>query len=293
MFSTIKEKWQQILLFMKNEFEIMDISFNTWLAPLKPYALIDDKLYIIVSEDNEQIKQIIKKKYEDLLGIAIHAVARTNVTPVFILENEKDDISIYQPRTEVQPKDDFNELIKRNGLNPNYTFYNFVSGKSNELAHAASLAVAENPGREYKLLYIYGGVGLGKTHLMHAIAIFILKNNPSAKILYTTSENFVNDYVNSLQKKNADAFRNRYRNLDVLLIDDIQFIADKDGTQEEFFNTFNSLYNNNRQIIISSDKPPRDINNLEDRIKSRFEGGMMVDIQPPNFETRMAILRKK
>ena len=293
MFSTIKEKWQQILLFMKNEFEIMDISFNTWLAPLKPYALIDDKLYIIVSEDNEQIKQIIKKKYEDLLGIAIHAVARTNVTPVFILENEKDDISRYQPRTEVQPKEDFNELIKRNGLNPNYTFYNFVSGKSNELAHAASLAVAENPGREYKLLYIYGGVGLGKTHLMHAIAIFILKNNPSAKILYTTSENFVNDYVNSLQKKNADAFRNRYRNLDVLLIDDIQFIADKDGTQEEFFNTFNSLYNNNRQIIISSDKPPRDINNLEDRIKSRFEGGMMVDIQPPNFETRMAILRKK
>ncbi len=294
MFSTIEQKWQDILLFMKNEFDIMDISYDTWLVPLKPYSIIGDKLYIIASDDNDQIRQIVKKKYEDLLSVAILKVTDQKLTPVFILETESSDISrMMEPVNEVPKTDSFNELIKKNGLNPNFTFYNFVSGKSNELAYAASLAVAESPGQEYKLLYLYGGVGLGKTHLMHAIAIFILKNNPKARILYTTSENFLNDYIDSMRNKTPEQFRNRYRNLDVLLIDDIQFIAGKGGIQEEFFNTFNALINNNRQIIISSDKPPRDINDLEDRIRSRFEGGLMVEIEPPNFETRMAILRKK
>ncbi|MDO4961009.1 MAG: chromosomal replication initiator protein DnaA [Eubacteriales bacterium] len=292
MISVIKNKWQDILLFMKNEFEITDISYNTWLVPLDPYLVSDDNLYIIISDNYEQIKQIISKKYKDLLSIAILKVTGLKLNIIFILENEKNNIASI--KTAPEPvKNDFNDLIKRNGLNPNFTFYSFVSGKSNELAQAASLAVAENPGREYKLLYLYGGVGLGKTHLMHAIAIYILKNDPSAKVLYTTSENFINDLVNSLRSHTEENFRNKYRNLDVLLIDDIQFIAGKESTQEEFFNTFNTLYNNNKQIIISSDKPPKDINNLDDRIKSRFEGGMIVDIQPPNFETRMAILRKK
>ena len=293
MFSTIVQKWQEILFFMKSEFEIMDISYDTWLVPLKPYSIIGDKLYIIASEDNDQIRQIVNKKYENLLSIAVLKVTELKLTPVFILETEVNDIARIDSVAETPKADSFTELIKRNGLNPNFTFYNFVSGKSNELAYAASLAVAESPGQEYKLLYLYGGVGLGKTHLMHAIAIFILKNNPNARILYTTSENFLNDYIDSMRNKTPEQFRSRYRNLDVLLIDDIQFIAGKGGIQEEFFNTFNALINNNRQIIISSDKPPRDINDLEDRIRSRFEGGMMVEIEPPNFETRMAILRKK
>ena len=293
MFSTIEQKWQEILLFMKNEFEIMDISYDTWLVPLKPYSIIDDKLYIIASEDNDQIREIVRKKYEQILSVTILKVCELKLEPVFILETEAPNISKMEPVPASPKTDSFTELIKKNGLNPNFTFYNFVSGKSNELAYAASLAVAESPGQEYKLLYLYGGVGLGKTHLMHAIAIFILKNNPQARILYTTSENFLNDYIDSMRNKTPEQFRNRYRNLDVLLIDDIQFIAGKGGIQEEFFNTFNSLINNNKQIIISSDKPPRDINDLEDRIRSRFEGGLMVEIEPPNFETRMAILRKK
>ncbi len=290
----IINKWQDILLFMKSEFEIMDISFDTWLKPLKPYRMVDGKLYIIASEDNETIRDIVTKKYKDLLDIAVQKVTGIKVTPVFITEEEIDSIRSYSAEeTREEKKNDFTDIIRKNGLNPNFTFETFVSGKSNELAHAASLAVAESPGSLYKLLYLYGGSGLGKTHLMHAIAIYILKSNPNAKILYITSENFMNEYVNSIRNNTPDKFRDKYRTLDVLLIDDIQFIAGRDSTQEEFFNTFNTLYSNNKQIVISSDKPPKDINNLEERIKSRFEGDMMVDIKPPNFETRMAILRKK
>lgn len=297
MYSTIQNKWQDILMFIKTQFDVMDISYTSWVEPLKPYTLVNDKLYVLLGEanDNETVKTIVSRKYTDYLAIAIQKVTGIKATPVFILSSETADISKMNTSSDqpAPPKDDFNELIKRNGLNPNFTFYNFVSGASNSVAHAASLAVAENPGREYKLLYLYGGVGLGKTHLMHAIAIYILKNNPSARVLYTTSENFINEYINSIKNGTPEAFRNKYRSLDVLLVDDIQFFADKDNTQEEFFNTFNSLYNNNKQIVVSSDKPPRDINNLEERIKSRFEGGLIADIQPPNFETRMAILRKK
>ena len=166
-------------------------------------------------------------------------------------------------------------------------------GNSNKMAHAASVAVAESPGDIYKILYLYGGVGLGKTHLMHAVAHYILKNNPKAKVLYNTCETFMNDYIESIQNKKAAEFRKKYRNLDVLLIDDIQFMAGKESTQEEFFHTFNSLYERNKQIIITSDKTPKEIDDLEERLRSRFEGGLVVDIQPPDFETRMAILRKK
>ncbi|MDD5832357.1 MAG: chromosomal replication initiator protein DnaA [Clostridiales bacterium] len=295
MLDIIINKWQDILFFIKDQFEITDISFNTWLTPTRPYLLDEERLYIIVSEDNNLFKNYITKYYKDHISIAVQAVAGIKVEPVFILSNEADSIGKNDADIESPDTNDFNDLIRRNGLNPKYTFYSFVPGKSNELAHAASIAVAENPGKDYKLLYLYGGVGLGKTHLMHAIAIYILKNNPKARILYVTSENFMNEYINSIKDKSntPEKFRNKYRNLDVLLIDDIQFIAGREGTQEEFFNTFNTLYDNDKQIIISSDKPPRDINNLEERIKSRFEGGMMVDIQPPNFETRMAILRKK
>ncbi len=295
----VKEKWPDILRFMQDEFYILNVQYETWLLPLEPYKLINGKLYIVVNNyNNQSIIKIIANKYSEMLSIAIKNVAGIDdVELVFIQSGQKDEISDDGSKGTVDPKEEikhsFNDIIKRNGLNPKYTFGSFVCGKSNELAQAASLAVAENPGQEFKILYLYGGVGLGKTHLMHAIAIYILKNDPDAKIIYTTTENFTNEYIDSIKKNTSEEFRQKYRTADVLLIDDIQFIANKESTQEEFFNTFNTLFNKNKQIVISSDKPPKDINNLEDRIRSRFEGGMIVDIQPPNFETRMAILRKK
>lgn len=297
MFDSILDKWPDILYFMANQFDLItQMSFETWIEPLKPYKLIGDKLYIIASDNsNPLIVEIVTKKYHDYLRLAILKVTNLDIDPVFIIESDKEKIydntglaNLNKPE-----KKSFNDLLKEKGLNPKYTFFSFVSGKSNELAHAAALAVAENPGQEYKMLYIYGGVGLGKTHLMHAIGSYILKNNPETNVIYASSETFTSEYVDSIVRKNSDDFRKKYRSADVLMIDDIQFIANKEGTQEEFFNTFNTLFNNNKQIVITSDKPPKDINNLEERIRSRFEGGMIADIEPPDFEMRMAILRKK
>ena len=296
MADIIKEKWTDILDFMKSEFEMTEVSFNTFLLPMKPLKR-DGSNYVIIATKNPAIIGIVKKKFENLLPVAIHSITGEEVTPVFILEEEAENFSSGQ---KAEPAvDPYLEAVRNSNLNPKYTFDSFVSGKSNELAHAAALAVAENPGSDYKILYIYGGVGLGKTHLMQAIGHYILKKEPKQKILYVSSETFINDYIESMVKnKNGDMnpgkFREKYRKEpDVLLIDDIQFIAGKEGTQEEFFHTFNELYDHNKQIVITSDKSPKEINNLEDRIRSRFEGGLVVDIQAPDFETRMAILRKK
>ena len=292
-FETIKEKWRDILNLMKEEHDIMKVSFSTWLMPLKPYALMGDELIVLVPEDG-YIK-ILQKKYLLFLKVSIEEVTGIPVEVRFMVEEEAEAL-VNQRNGNAASRVDFTKALLNANLNPRYTFDTFVVGSSNNLAHAASLAVAESPGELYNPLYIYGGAGLGKTHLMHSIAHFILRNNPEAKIRYVTSETFINEFVDSIRNKNnlsPAEFRQKYRELDVLLIDDIQFIVGKEGTQEEFFHTFNTLYENKRQIVIASDKPPKDIDNLADRLRSRFEVGLIVDIQMPDYETRMAILRKK
>lgn len=298
MIEKLQEKWDDILNFLKKEHEISDVSFKTWLLPLKLYSFQNNTLSILVPE--KDFLSYVQKRYTRLLQITIEEVTGISCDVAFIAaddveqkepESEKDSLIHSANKQEVSLS-----LIQNANLNPRYTFDTFVVGANNNLAHAASLAVAESPGEIYNPLFIYGGVGLGKTHLMHSIAHFILKNNPKAKILYVTSEKFTNELIDAIRNKNnisTTEFREKYRNNDVLLIDDIQFIIGKESTQEEFFHTFNALYESKKQIIISSDKPPKEIETLEERLRSRFEWGLTVDIQSPDYETRMAILRKK
>ncbi len=291
-FETIQKNWTAILDNMREEHDILKISFETWLVPLKLYDLINGELIIIVPE--EGYIKYLQKKYALFFKVAVEEITNIPVEIRFMIES--DAILLSKNKENNKGEKDFNDMLKEANLSPRYTFDTFVVGSSNNLAHAASLAVAESPGEIYNPLYIYGGAGLGKTHLMHSIAHFILRNNPNAKIRYVTSETFINEFVDSIRNKNnlsPAEFRRKYRELDVLLIDDIQFIIGKEGTQEEFFHTFNALYESKKQIVIASDKPPKDIDNLEDRLRSRFEVGLIVDIQMPDFETRMAILRKK
>ena len=298
MLETLKEKWNEILKYLKEEYDISDVSFDTWLLPLEVYALEQPGNIVKIIVPDANFLGYIKKKYSTMLMVSIAEVTGIKCDSVQFLVEE--DI-VPEPAAS-------NQLIQNNtntvspatlqnaNLNPKYTFDTFVVGANNNLAHAASLAVAESPGEIYNPLFIYGGVGLGKTHLMHSIANFILKNNPKAKILYVTSEKFTNELIDAIRNKNnisTTEFREKYRNNDVLLIDDIQFIIGKESTQEEFFHTFNALHEAKKQIIISSDKPPKEIETLEERLRSRFEWGLTVDIQSPDYETRMAILRKK
>ena len=296
MLEKIKEKWDQILLHIKEEHELTDVSFKTWLLPTEPYDVKGNTLQILVPDIH--FLGYIKRKYGFLLQITIEELTGIECELEFVTleqvgarQEEADKSQLINRALEVN-----RQVIKNANLNPRYTFDSFVVGANNNLAHAASLAVAESPGEIYNPLFIYGGVGLGKTHLMHSIGHFILKNNPQAKGLYVTSEKFTNDLIDAIRNKNnisTTEFREKYRNNDILLIDDIQFIIGKESTQEEFFHTFNSLYEAKKQIIISSDKPPKEIETLEERLRSRFEWGLTVDIQSPDYETRMAILRKK
>ena len=298
MLETLKEKWDEILLYLKNEYEISNVSFQTWLLPLEIYSMEQPGNVIQIVVPDANFLGYIKKKYSVMLKVSIEEVTGIRCDNVeFIVEDEiiRDSISdnqlINHTQNAVSPV-----TLQNANLNPKYTFDSFVVGANNNLAHAASLAVAESPGEIYNPLFIYGGVGLGKTHLMQSIANFILKNNPKAKILYVTSEKFTNELIDAIRNKNnisTTEFREKYRNNDVLLIDDIQFIIGKESTQEEFFHTFNALHEAKKQIIISSDKPPKEIETLEKRLRSRFEWGLTVDIQSPDYETRMAILRKK
>ena len=288
--NVIEEHWQEILQRVKEDCELLDVSYNMWLKPLQVYKYENGILYILVSLEEIAIN-IINKKYSCPIKSAVAEITGISCEIKFI---QKKDVEAMEK--EVSSYDNNPSSVFETNLNKEYTFDTFVVGSNNQFAYAASLAVAESPGTIYNPLFLYSGVGLGKTHLMHSIAHFIMKTNPSMRVLYVTSEVFTNEVIEAIRNGNNKSMRNfreKYRNIDVLLIDDVQFIIGKESTQEEFFHTFNTLYGEKKQIIISSDKPPKDMDILEDRIRSRFEWGLICDISSPNYETRMAILRKK
>ena len=294
----VKEKWPEIIEHLRVEHELLNVSFNTWIKPLKVYDVIDDTAYILVNKDSSV--EYIDKKYRLPLMVCIAEITGKEYEIQFVSEDDDKLNEIHNASIDNGQKKKTKSLAEKAGLNPKYTFDTFVVGGNNNFAHAASLAVAESPGEVYNPLFLYGGVGLGKTHLMHSIAHFILDKNPKKKVLYVTSETFTNELIDALRNGktagNESAmlnFRDKYRNIDVLLIDDIQFIIGKESTQEEFVHTFNHLHTLGQQIIISSDKPPKDIETLESRLRTRFEWGLIADISSPDYETRMAILQKK
>ena len=292
----IREKWNTILETVRNEHELTDISFKTWLEPLTVFD-VDDSLHIVtILVPSEQMGMgigYIQKKYMYPIKVAIAEITGIEYDINFILPEEARSMD---NTFSAADQDSLCAAMEKAHLIPKYTFDTFVVGSNNKFAHAASLAVAESPGKMYNPLFIYGGSGLGKTHLMHSIAHFIIEKDPSKKVLYVTSENFTNELINVIRNGNNNkmsSFREKYRSVDVLLIDDIQFIIGKDATQLEFFHTFNELHGNGKQIIVSSDKPPKEMETLESRLRSRFEWGILADIGAPDYETRMAILKRK
>ena len=294
----VQVKWVEIIEYLKVEHDLSNVSFTTWICPLKVYDVIDDTVIILVNTNSSV--EYIEKKYLLPLKVCIADITGEEYEIRFISEDDNVLEELQSKPSESMTKKRTKSAAEKAGLNPKYTFDTFVVGGNNNFAHAASLAVAESPGEVYNPLFLYGGVGLGKTHLMHSIAHFILDKNPKKKVLYVTSETFTNELIEALKMGKTSGnesaiskFRDKYRNNDVLLIDDIQFIIGKESTQEEFFHTFNHLHTSGKQIIISSDKPPKDIETLEARLRTRFEWGLIADISAPNYETRMAILQKK
>lgn len=281
-----QKQWEAILSII--ELETSSVSFNTWFKDTE--LLNIEETTLIISVKNEFTKEILNTRYLELIRNSALQVLNKEYAIKFVLPNEQNNLEQKAIKKTEQLQDPLNYP---SNLNPRYVFDSFVVGNSNRMAHAAALAVAEAPAKAYNPLFLYGGVGLGKTHLMHSIAHYILDQNPQAKVIYASSEKFTNELINSIRDDKNESFRNKYRNIDVLLIDDIQFITGKERTQEEFFHTFNALYEANKQIIICSDRPPKEIETLEERLRSRFEWGLIADIQTPDLETRIAILRKK
>ena len=294
METDLKKLWENTLNIIKGE--MSEVSFNTWIKSCEPISISSNTIKISVP--NVFTQDILEKRYKDLVINSIYSACSKQYDVEFLTESEIQEANSDKPSdsNEQSDKDSMSITVSdemSSTLNPKYTFDSFVIGNSNRFAHAASLAVAESPAKAYNPLFIYGGVGLGKTHLMHAIGHYILQGNPNAKVVYVSSEKFTNELINSIKDDKNEEFRTKYRSVDVLLIDDIQFIAGKERTQEEFFHTFNTLHDANKQILLSSDRPPKEIPTLEDRLRSRFEWGLIADIQAPDFETRMAILKKK
>ncbi len=287
MENVIKEKWNEILSYMKEEYSITDVAYRTWLLPLSVYSITGNNIIICVDDFKIGAASLdfIKNKYETFLRTAIAEVTGKDYEITFELKSrisESTKAAINEPSHNLYGT-----------LNPKYTFETFVIGSNNSLAHAAAVAVSENPAEVYNPLFIYGGVGLGKTHLMQSIAHHILETQKDKKVVYITSEEFTNELIQSIRNNTNDSFRQKYRNADVLLIDDIQFIINKKSTQEEFFFTFNALYESKKQIIISSDRPPKEMDILDERLSSRFQMGLTVDISSPDYETRLSILTKR
>lgn len=280
----LNDLWEKNLETLKPE--MTEVSFNSWIKTIEPVTISEDTIVLSVPSDFH--KDILQKRYLNLISSSFEHIAKKKYNIEFIVPGEA--IQVGSNLTQQKKQNDYFETPN---LNPKYIFEEFVIGNSNRFAHAASLAVSEAPAKAYNPLFIYGGVGLGKTHLMHAIGHYILSQNPSSRVVYVSSEKFTNELINSIKDDKNEEFRNKYRTVDVLLVDDIQFIAGKERTQEEFFHTFNALHEANKQIIVSSDRPPKEIPTLEDRLRSRFEWGLITDIQAPDFETRIAILSKK
>ncbi|MEK4266874.1 chromosomal replication initiator protein DnaA [Bacillus sp. FSL W8-0940] len=286
----ISDLWNQAL--GQIEKKLSKPSFETWMKSTKAHSLQGDTL--IITAPNEFARDWLESRYLHLIADTIYDLTGEELSIKFVIPQNQNEEE-FMPKSPIKKmsKEEEQADFPQNMLNPKYTFDTFVIGSGNRFAHAASLAVAEAPAKAYNPLFIYGGVGLGKTHLMHAIGHYVIEHNPSAKVVYSSSEKFTNEFINSIRDNKAVDFRNRYRNVDVLLIDDIQFLAGKEQTQEEFFHTFNTLHEETKQIVISSDRPPKEIPTLEDRLRSRFEWGLITDITPPDLETRIAILRKK
>ena len=295
----VAEKWDEIIHKLKIEYGLSNVSFRTWIEPLEVYNVSDSTVYILVPLKSSV--DYINQKYLLPFQVCIAEITGQEFEVKFITVDDSQNINVKNQDDTYKKNATQNSIFEQANLNPKYTFDTFVVGGNNNFAHAASLAVSESPGEIYNPLFLYGGVGLVKTHLMHSIAHFILEKDPTKKVLYVTSETFTNELIEALKSGKTSggnelamtAFREKYRNIDVLLIDDVQFIIGKESTQEEFFHTFNHLHVSGKQIIISSDKPPKDIETLEARLRTRFEWGLIADISSPDYETRMAILRKK
>jgi chromosomal replication initiator protein len=288
MEKVIKDNWKDILNILEKRGVSVPV-INAWLEPLKLYKIEDNVLYFLVNSDQRAIDFMKARFYDMELLMAIQEY--TNNTQFnsiqFILSEEEANSDVKTPSSYQS-----NNIYKQY-LNPKYTFDSFIVGENNRMAQATAVAVADAPGEAYNPLFIYGGSGLGKTHLIQAAAHYTLDKNPDSKVLYVTSEKFTNELIDAIKANTTNEFRRKYRELDVLLIDDIQFIIDKDSTQEEFFHTFNTLKEAKKQIILSSDRPPKELNGMPDRLINRFESGILADIGSPNYEIRMAILRKK
>ena len=284
--------WQKCLFKIKEK--IPPESYSTWFSPIHPHSFTGD--CFIITVPNEFYKACLQENYHDIIKSILDSLTNESIKLNFMVEissasNKKEKLPVLEEalpdqKTEVS-------IHLSSAINFKYNFSNFVVGSSNQFAHAAALAVANNPNLTYNPLFIYGGVGLGKTHLLHAMGNAILERDPRSKIRYLSAESFTVDLIESLKRDNMPSFRGRYRPLDVLFVDDIQFLAGKDRTQEEFFYTFNTLYESHSQVVLSSDRYPRDIRNIEERLRSRFESGLIADIEVPDLETKIAIIYQK